>query len=59
MREEVQTIMGDKGFVEFSDLHNLHKLTAFIKECMRLRTPAPGMIPRRAKITHYIKDIKI
>jgi cytochrome P450 len=55
----VQEVIQKKGTVEYDDLALLPKLTAFIKETLRLRTPAPGLIPRRARLTHYIKDVKI
>jgi cytochrome P450 len=53
----MQDIIGQKTDVEFEDLKKLVKLNAFLLECLRLRTPAVGLVPRIAKEDHYIGNI--
>jgi len=52
-------VIGNKEKVEYDDLVKFQKLTAFMKECLRLRNPAASNIPRRATVNHYLKDIYI
>ncbi|XP_030044970.1 cytochrome P450 4B1-like [Microcaecilia unicolor] len=42
-REEIQEILGDRDTVEWDDLSKMTHTTMFIKECLRLYPPVPGI----------------
>lgn len=59
LKRENKAVIGDKHTVEHADLSKLTLLNAFIKECLRLHPPAPGLLSRLALENHYIKDLHV
>ncbi|KAL6005374.1 hypothetical protein ACLOJK_005940 [Asimina triloba] len=45
-KEEIRIIVGQKGMVEETDLHQLQYLKLVVMETLRLHPPAPLLIPR-------------
>lgn len=51
--------MGAENDVKDSSITKLTKLNAFIQEMFRFKAPLFGPFIRKAKTTHFIKDLKI
>ncbi|KAL0432539.1 UNVERIFIED_CONTAM: cytochrome [Sesamum latifolium] len=49
-RKELQTIIGEKGQVQESDISRLPYLQAVVKEIFRLHPPGPLLIPHKAEV---------
>ncbi|KAJ8752025.1 hypothetical protein K2173_001051 [Erythroxylum novogranatense] len=47
-KAEVRNIVGEKRFVQESDLHHMHYMKAIIKEVLRLHPPVPVSVPRES-----------
>ncbi|XP_010905756.1 cytochrome P450 71A9 [Elaeis guineensis] len=52
-QDEVRGIVGRKGRVEESDLHQLHYIKSVVKEVMRLHPAAPLLVPRET-MRHFM-----
>lgn len=49
--------MVGEGEVTAAHLLQLKKLSAFVNECLRFRSPAAILIPRVAVSDHWVKDV--
>ncbi|KAL0432541.1 UNVERIFIED_CONTAM: cytochrome [Sesamum latifolium] len=49
-RKELQTVIGEKGPVQESDISRLPYLQAVVKEVFRLHPPGPLLIPHKAEV---------
>lgn len=52
-------MLGEKKYVDHSDLNRLVKVKAFLNECLRTRPVTLGVFSRGVKSDHYIKDVQL
>ena len=59
MREEIDEYFGEGQDVTVSDLNKLEFMMAFLKETLRIATPARALFPRIAVRNHTINDVYV
>jgi len=59
MVEEVRENYPLEKEIDIDDLNKLEFTMAFLKETLRMATPVPGILPRRAIRDHQLKDIQV
>lgn len=55
LKEELKTALGEKQFLEESEIEKLPYLQAVVKEVMRYHPPGPFLLPRRAESDQEVK----